>query len=195
MYMDFTTQLAVAMTVEFSAIFIVTPGQFALSWGSFVSILIPLVFSLHPNGPPRLRHWIHLRPHLYEGTDCSEERNVKRQSSNSRSVSLLVYCGIQDPNPPGSFGASMAGLASIRAYGMQETFILEQMERTNKYTRIARSFHNLNRWISVRLQFISELFAVGLASYLFYSGTYSPGNIGFILEMAGKSRGRSCDII
>ena len=69
---------------------------------------------------------------------------------------------------------------------MQDTFILEQMERSNKYTRISRSFHTLNRWVAIRLQLISVVFSAGVASYLVYSGRYTPGIIGFILEMTGK---------
>jgi uncharacterized membrane protein YukC len=69
---------------------------------------------------------------------------------------------------------------------MQEVFIEEQFTRTNKYTRAARPYYNLNRWIGVRLAVIASAFSAGLAAYLLYSQSQSPGNTGFSLDMAGK---------
>lgn len=77
-------------------------------------------------------------------------------------------------------------LVSIRAYGMQDTFIQEAFVRTNKYTRTARPFNDLSLWFSARLLVLGAGFSSSLAGYLLYSRTTGPGNMGFSLEMAGR---------
>lgn len=49
-----------------------------------------------------------------------------------------------------SFGAAIGGLTSIRAYKSQDAFVLEQQLRIDRYTRAARIFYNLNRWVGWR---------------------------------------------
>ena len=63
------------------------------------------------------------------------------------------------------------------------------MVRTDKVTRAARTFHNLNRWMSVRIDAIGTIFSSTLAIYLVYGtgGVHKPGsaaNIGFSLNLA-----------
>lgn len=58
---------------------------------------------------------------------------VKREMSNAKSP---VYS---------HFGAAMAGLTSIRAYGAEASFIAESRKRIDYYSRSARAFYNLNR--------------------------------------------------
>lgn len=53
---------------------------------------------------------------------------------------------------------------SIRAYGATEAFKKESMIRINRYTRAARSFYNLNRWICIRIDALGGLFAASLAA-------------------------------
>jgi hypothetical protein len=77
-------------------------------------------------------------------------------------------------------------LASIRAYGAQKTFEKESLERINRYTRAARTFYNLNRWICIRIDAIGGAFAAALAAYLVYFQGHSAANTGFSLNMAGK---------
>ena len=80
---------------------------------------------------------------------------------------------------------------SIRAYSAQDLFKKESLDRIDKFSRPARTFYNLNRWISVRIDAIGALFSSGLAAYLVY-GTGAlhhrrPGYaaaIGFSLNMA-----------
>lgn len=98
--------------------------------------------------------------------------SVKREMSNAKAPVL------------GHFGAAIAGLTSLRAYGAQEAFKDESMRRINRYTRASRTFYNLNRWICVRVDIISGSFAAGLAGYLLYSRSHSASNIGFSLNMA-----------
>lgn len=76
-------------------------------------------------------------------------------------------------------------LASIRAYGAEAAFKLESMKRIDKYTRAARSFYNLNRWICIRVDALGGIFAGGLAAYLIYGpNTPDAGRTGFSLVMA-----------
>ncbi|KAJ7101009.1 hypothetical protein C8R43DRAFT_1141277 [Mycena crocata] len=98
--------------------------------------------------------------------------SVKREMSNAKAPVL------------GHFGAAIAGLTSIRAYGAQSSIVKISLERIDKYTRTARTFYNLNRWICVRIDVLGGLFAASLAYYLIYFQSHSPSNIGFSLNMA-----------
>ncbi|KAH8986104.1 hypothetical protein EDB92DRAFT_1818416 [Lactarius akahatsu] len=86
---------------------------------------------------------------------------IKREMSNAKAPVL------------GHFGASVAGLTSIRAYGAQLAF------REESYRRI-------DRWISLRIDFLGGLFAAGLAAYLIYvpNERSLPSDTGFSLTMA-----------
>lgn len=99
--------------------------------------------------------------------------SVKREMSNARAPVL------------GHFGAAVAGLTSIRAYGAEEAFKAESHKRIDKFSRAARSFYNLNRWVCIRIEALAGLFAAGLATYLVYGGKVSASNTGFALTMAG----------
>ncbi|KAG5648264.1 hypothetical protein DXG03_006223 [Asterophora parasitica] len=105
----------------------------------------------------------------------SAQLSVKREMSNAQAPVL------------GHFGAAIAGLTSIRAYGAQKTFQEESLNRINRYTRSARTFYNLNRWICVRIDFFGALFAASLAAYLVYFQDLKASNTGFSLNMAGNS--------
>ncbi|KAF8898485.1 hypothetical protein BD779DRAFT_1607278 [Infundibulicybe gibba] len=98
--------------------------------------------------------------------------SVKREMSNAKAPVL------------GHFGAAMSGLTSIRAYGAQASFIEESLNRINRYTRAARTFYNLNRWICVRIDAMGGLFSAALAGYLVYFQSHSASNTGFSLNMA-----------
>ncbi|KAH7102271.1 ATP-binding cassette transporter [Auriculariales sp. MPI-PUGE-AT-0066] len=103
----------------------------------------------------------------------ASQLSVKREMSNSRAPVL------------GHFGAAIHGLTSIRAYGAEGAFKHESMKRIDKYTRAARSFYNLNRWICIRVDAIGGLFAGGLAAFLVYGQTNpDAGRTGFSLVMA-----------
>jgi hypothetical protein len=59
------------------------------------------------------------------------------------------------------------------------------MKRIDKYTRAARSFYNLNRWICIRVDAIGGVFAGGLATFLIYGpNTPDAARTGFSLVMA-----------
>ncbi|KAE9405641.1 hypothetical protein BT96DRAFT_955137 [Gymnopus androsaceus JB14] len=83
----------------------------------------------------------------------------------------------------GHFGATIAGLTSIRAYGAQ-TMVTEQLlSRIDKYSRSARVFYNLQRWMAMRMHVISALFIGTLAWYLVYVKKDNASNTGFSLNM------------
>jgi hypothetical protein len=68
-------------------------------------------------------------------------------------------------------------------------FKQESLDRIDKFSRPARTFYNLNRWISIRIDAIGALFSSGLAAYLVYGtgAIHRPGyaaSIGFSLNMA-----------
>ncbi|KAJ7485533.1 P-loop containing nucleoside triphosphate hydrolase protein [Mycena latifolia] len=98
--------------------------------------------------------------------------SVKRESSNAKAPVL------------GHFGAAIAGLTSIRAYGAQVPFIEESLRRINKYTRAARTLSNLDRWVGVRLAAVGNILAALLATYLVYFQKTRANNVGFSLNMA-----------
>ncbi|KAJ3564413.1 hypothetical protein NP233_g8310 [Leucocoprinus birnbaumii] len=98
--------------------------------------------------------------------------SVKREMSNAKAPVV------------GHFGAAIAGLTSIRAYSAEEAFIAGSLERINRYTRAARVFYNLNRWVCVRIDTIGGLFAAALGTYLVYIKPSSPSSVGFSLNMA-----------
>ncbi|KAI5991472.1 hypothetical protein EDD15DRAFT_2275310 [Pisolithus albus] len=98
--------------------------------------------------------------------------SVKREMSNAKAPVL------------GHFGAAIAGLTSIRAYGAQDAFRCQSLERIDYYSRSARTFYNLNRWVCVRIDLIGALFTGALAAYLVYGRTSEAGNVGFSLNMA-----------
>ncbi|KAI9438180.1 hypothetical protein H4582DRAFT_2111639 [Lactarius indigo] len=99
---------------------------------------------------------------------------IKREMSNAKAPVL------------GHFGAAVAGLPSIRAYGAQLAFRKESYRRIDRYSRAGRAFYVMNRWISLRIEFLGGLFAAGLAAYMIYvPHELSPSlDTGFSLTMA-----------
>ncbi|KAJ7720271.1 hypothetical protein DFH07DRAFT_760895 [Mycena maculata] len=108
----------------------------------------------------------------------ASQLSVKREMSNAKAPVL------------GHIGATMAGLASVRAFGAQETQIQISLNKINRLTRVSRTFANLNRWAIVRIGTFSSFKAALLTYYLVYFQNQSPANIGFSLNMAlGFSNG------
>ncbi|KAJ7645453.1 multidrug resistance-associated ABC transporter [Mycena polygramma] len=99
---------------------------------------------------------------------------IQRQMSAARSP-LLAH-----------FAAGISGLTSIRAYGVEEAFLRESAIRIDLFIRPAISYWNLNRWISIRSDFLGGVFSASLGWYLVYGGGshYGPANIGFSLASA-----------
>ncbi|KAJ6508401.1 P-loop containing nucleoside triphosphate hydrolase protein [Mycena sanguinolenta] len=97
---------------------------------------------------------------------------VKRFMSNTRAPVLA------------HFGAAIAGLVSVRAFGAQSKFATESLSRIDRYTRAARNYYNLNRWVSIRIDILGAMFSTSLATYLVYITRSSAGDAGFLLNMA-----------
>ncbi|KAJ7094121.1 P-loop containing nucleoside triphosphate hydrolase protein [Mycena epipterygia] len=102
----------------------------------------------------------------------ASQLSVKREMSNVKAPVLA------------HFGATMAGLTSIRAYGAQDALIQVSINRINRLSRAARPFANLNRWVTVRFDLLGGLFAASLGYYVVYFQSERPFNIGFSLNMA-----------
>ncbi|KAJ7729547.1 hypothetical protein DFH07DRAFT_850204 [Mycena maculata] len=104
----------------------------------------------------------------------ASQLSVKREQSNAKAPVL----------------AHFASTASVRAYGAQEAVIQISMDRINRSSsiltlpRASRTFANLNRWVTVRIDILGGLFASSLAFYVVYFQSYRPFNIGFTLNMA-----------
>ncbi|KAL0950643.1 hypothetical protein HGRIS_007431 [Hohenbuehelia grisea] len=98
--------------------------------------------------------------------------SVKREMTNAKSPVL------------GHIGSAIYGLTSIRAYGAQSDFKKACSTHIDHYSRTAITFYNLNRWISIRIDFLGSLFSASLAAYLVYFGHHSASNTGLSLNMA-----------
>ncbi|KAF7320184.1 ATP-binding cassette transporter [Mycena kentingensis (nom. inval.)] len=109
--------------------------------------------------------------HMYIAAQLS----IKREMSKAKAPVL------------GHFGACVAGLVSIRAYGAQDAVIATSLLRIDKYSRCARTFNDLRRWAGSRIDILGALFTTSLAYYLVYikdRNTVDSSVIGFSLKSA-----------
>lgn len=98
--------------------------------------------------------------------------SVKREMSNAKSP-LFSH-----------FSAAVNGIVSIRAFGAQEQMLREAQKRADKYTRTARAFYNLNRWVTIRIDMLGGLFAAVLAAFIVYGAELDASTAGFALSQA-----------
>ncbi|KAF9013113.1 multidrug resistance-associated ABC transporter [Cyathus striatus] len=98
--------------------------------------------------------------------------SVKREMSNAKAPVLA------------HFGATIAGIVSVRAFGARHAFRQELMSRIDHYARVARVSNDLNRWIAVRMDLLGSLFTASLALYLVLTRNASASNTGFSLTIA-----------
>ncbi|KAH9911177.1 P-loop containing nucleoside triphosphate hydrolase protein [Epithele typhae] len=89
----------------------------------------------------------------------------------------------------GHFGAAITGITSIRAYGKQEDFKMESQRRIDRFSRASITQFNLNRWVSMRVDFVGTLYSTALTTYLAYIAHISASNAGFSLNMAAAFSG------
>jgi hypothetical protein len=59
-------------------------------------------------------------------------------------------------------------IASIRAYDAQEMFRKRSLVRIDHYVSTSRCFYNVNRWVTVRIDILGNLFSCIVAAYLVY---------------------------
>ncbi|KAM5539771.1 hypothetical protein V8D89_006584 [Ganoderma adspersum] len=84
----------------------------------------------------------------------------------------------------GHFGAAVSGITSIRAYGAQDSFKREAYTRIDRYSRVAITNVNLNRWVTIRVDLVGTLLVTALAVWLMYFSPLSASNTGFSLAIA-----------
>ncbi|KZV63784.1 P-loop containing nucleoside triphosphate hydrolase protein [Peniophora sp. CONT] len=104
---------------------------------------------------------------VYVGAQMS----IKREMSSSKAPVM------------GHFGAAVAGLTSIRAYGAQTAFKTESYKRINRYTRTATAYFDMDRWIHIRMDFLAGIFVASLGLYI----VYGPGRTGILASDVGFS--------
>ncbi|KAJ6502921.1 P-loop containing nucleoside triphosphate hydrolase protein [Mycena vitilis] len=97
---------------------------------------------------------------------------IKRLVSNTRAPVLAHV------------GSALVGLVSIRAFGAEAKFSTEVAARIDRYTRTARNYWNLNRWLNVRMEVLGSMFSASLATYLVYIKHTDAGDSGFLLNMS-----------
>ncbi|KAF9257859.1 P-loop containing nucleoside triphosphate hydrolase protein [Marasmius fiardii PR-910] len=97
---------------------------------------------------------------------------VRREWSNSKAPVLAQFDG------------ALAGIVSIRAYGVEEAFEAELRRRVDENVRISRTFWNIGRWMPTRTEFLGALFSSCLAGYLVYFSNVDPSAAGFSLNMS-----------
>ncbi|KAF9257847.1 multidrug resistance-associated ABC transporter [Marasmius fiardii PR-910] len=99
-------------------------------------------------------------------------RCIRREQSNSKAPVIAQFNG------------ALAGIVSIRAYGVEEAFEAELRRRVDENIRITRTFFNVMRWMPTRIEFLGALFSSGLAGYLIYFSKLDAQGAGFSLAMA-----------
>ncbi|CAB91574.1 vacuolar heme ABC transmembrane exporter Abc3 [Schizosaccharomyces pombe] len=102
-------------------------------------------------------------------------RELKRLDNVTRSP---LYAHVQE---------SLSGLSTIRAYGMQETFVEENDLRIDTNHRVWFMFFSSSRWQAIRVECIGDLIIFCTAFYGILSaikGSPNPGLVGFSLSYA-----------
>ncbi|KAE9402019.1 P-loop containing nucleoside triphosphate hydrolase protein [Gymnopus androsaceus JB14] len=97
---------------------------------------------------------------------------IKRIQSNSKAPVLA------------HFGSVIAGLVSVRAYGVQRSVVEESLKRINYYSGPSVLYWNLSRWLNLRLDLLGNLFSAALAAYLVYVSHREASTTGFSLNMS-----------
>lgn len=112
----------------------------------------------------------------YQKYYISVQRELKRLVSISRSP---IFAHMQE---------SLTGVETIRAYRQEERFIFMNNANLKFNMRTLYMLRSINRWISVRLQFIGSLVILSSSTLLIYrSTTASPvaaGMAGFVMSYA-----------
>jgi len=82
-----------------------------------------------------------------------------------------------------TFGETLLGLATIRAYRVQEAFIQKQRDFIQTNAKIYTSFYLTSRWLSLRLDFISNFLILAVGAFgLGLKGSLDTALIGLALN-------------
>jgi ABC-type multidrug transport system fused ATPase/permease subunit len=100
-------------------------------------------------------------------------RQLRRMESSTRSP---IYSW---------FGESVSGIATIKAYGLQEKFIDEIEKKVDENSKTMEPNFTTNRWLSIRLEMLGNLIILS-AALLAVIGrdTLDPGMVGLSLSYA-----------
>jgi len=83
------------------------------------------------------------------------------------------------------FGETLAGITTIRAYGEEKRFILDNHKRINTANRPYIFLWSLNRWLAIRLDFTGAFIAFSAAAFIVWNvDTVDPGAAGLSLSYA-----------
>lgn len=83
------------------------------------------------------------------------------------------------------FGETLAGITTIRAYGSEKRFILDNHNAINTANRPYIFLWSLNRWLSIRLDFTGAFIAFFAAAFIVWNvDTIDPGAAGLSLAYA-----------
>ncbi|EJC97738.1 P-loop containing nucleoside triphosphate hydrolase protein [Fomitiporia mediterranea MF3/22] len=77
---------------------------------------------------------------------------------------------------------ALSGLPSIRAYSAQDLFYNELKNRIDVLARTSYCFYDINRWVSIRMDFLGAIFGGVVAAYLAYGSNIPAGYAGFTLS-------------
>jgi ABC-type multidrug transport system fused ATPase/permease subunit len=81
-----------------------------------------------------------------------------------------------------TFGETLLGLPTIRAYRCEEAFILKQRAAIRANNKIYQAFYLSSRWLSLRLDLISNFLVLGVGLFgIFLRGGLDPALIGLAM--------------
>ncbi|KAJ1887391.1 hypothetical protein LPJ66_009144, partial [Kickxella alabastrina] len=95
-------------------------------------------------------------------------RTLKRLDSTTRSP---IYSSFQE---------SLVGASTIRAYGKSERFMNENLHKIETNQRCVYPYLSLNRWLAVRLEFLSAFIIFATAMLGVISLLYGKGDAGLV---------------
>ncbi|RFU35837.1 hypothetical protein B7463_g476, partial [Scytalidium lignicola] len=83
------------------------------------------------------------------------------------------------------FGETLTGITTIRAYGAERRFILDNMTKVNTYNRPYIYLWAANRWLAFRIDVIGDLVAFFAGAFVIYGiGSVDAGSAGLSLSYA-----------
>lgn len=83
------------------------------------------------------------------------------------------------------FGETLTGITTIRAYGAERRFILDNMAKVNTYNRPYIYLWAANRWLAFRIDVIGDLVAFFAGAFVIYGiGVVDAGSAGLSLSYA-----------
>ena len=102
-------------------------------------------------------------------------RQLKRLESNSRSPIFSL------------FGETLSGVSTIRAYNLNEKFILDNESNVDKNQACYQPNIAATRWLSIRLEMLGNIIILFAALFaVIGKGSIDPGLVGLSLTYASQ---------